>query len=58
MGLRSFSLPPATRARSGCWRMVRSKSELGVVNIVSGKPWDDRVRVATTNWGRGRVLFY
>lgn len=23
-----FSFPPATRARSGCWRMVRSKSEL------------------------------
>lgn len=31
-----FSFPPATRARVGCWRMIKSNSELGD-NIVSGK---------------------
>ena len=31
-----FSFPPATRARSGCWRMVKSKSELMLLsNLVS-----------------------
>lgn len=31
-----FSFPPATRARSGCWRIVKSKSELMLLsNMVS-----------------------
>lgn len=30
-----FSLPPATRARFGCWRTVNSKSELVLESIVS-----------------------
>jgi hypothetical protein len=30
-----FSLPPATRACSGCWRTVNSKSELVLESIVS-----------------------
>lgn len=32
-----FSFPPATRARSGCWRTINSKSELLVDNMVSGR---------------------
>lgn len=54
-GLRSFSFPPATRARVGCWRMINSKSELGD-NIVSGKPWGT-LRIASKRgvWERRRT---
>ena len=48
-----FSFPPATRARSGCWRMVNSKSELVLFNMVSAKPWINFVRVDAIPIGKG-----
>lgn len=51
-----FSFPPATRARSGCWRMVKSKSELMLLsNMVS---WGERSESRTAGLSFFPLLFF